>query len=107
MKLTDAVKILEEPTGNHLDQIYIPSLGREVMFSPLTTADVKTLTRMSFIDKFDLNVEGLKLGLFDKLCREDLTETTVLDENKNIVYPAVSAKTITQIDYLSFLIRYS
>lgn len=104
MKLEDAVKILEKPTGQHLDQIYIPSLGREVVFHPLTTADAKTLTRMNFLEDFDLNVEGLKLGLFDKLCTEDLSDTAVKNEDGSILYPAISAKTITQIDYLSFLI---
>ena len=104
MKITDAVKILNQPTGQHLDKIYIPSLGKEVMFHPLTTADVKTLTRMSFIDEFDLNVEGLKLGLFDKLLAEDLSDTAVKDETGKELFPAISAKTITQIDYLSFLI---
>jgi hypothetical protein len=49
------------------------------MFSPLTTADVKTLTRMSFLDVFDLNIEGLKLGLFDKLCGEDLSDSVITD----------------------------
>lgn len=83
MKLKDAEKILNESKGKHIDKIYIPSLGRDVMFSPLTTADVKTLTRMSFLDVFDLNVEGLKLGLFDKLCQEDLTDTAVTDETRN------------------------
>lgn len=74
------------------------------MFLPLTTADVKTLTRMSFLDVFDLNIEGLKLGLFDKLCQEDLSDTAVKDENGEILFPAINAQTITQLDYLSFLI---
>ena len=104
MKLKDAEEILSKPTGQHLDQIYIPSLGREVLFHPLTTADAKTLTRMNFIDDFDLNVEGLKLGLFDKLCTEDLSDTAIKNEDGSILYPAISASTITQIDYLSFLI---
>lgn len=104
MKITDAEKILKQANGKHIDKIYIPSLGREVMFTPLTTADVKTLTRMNFLDKFDLNIEGLKLGLFDKLCSEDLNDTTVYDENNDIIFPAINSQTITQIDYLSFLI---
>jgi hypothetical protein len=104
MKIADAVKILNEPTGSHIDNIYIPSVGREVMFKPLTTADVKTLTRMNFLATFDLNIEGLKLGLFDKLCAEDLSDTVEKDENGEIIHPAISAKTITQIDYLAFLI---
>ena len=104
MKIADAVKILNEPTGSHIDNIYIPSVGREVMFKPLTTADVKTLTRMNFLATFDLNIEGLKLGLFDKLCAEDLSDTAEKDETGEIIHPAISAKTITQIDYLAFLI---
>jgi hypothetical protein len=105
MKTTDAVKILNQPTGNHLDKIYIPSAKREILFTPLTTADVKTLTRMNFISDFDLSIEGLKLGLFDKLCAEDLSETEIKNEEGLTVFPALSARTITQIDYLSFLIR--
>ena len=104
MKIKDAVKILSEPTGQHLEQIYVPSLGRNVLFKPLTTADVKTLTRMSITDDFDINIEGLKLGLFDKLCTEDLSNTEVKTEDGKILYPAISSSTITQIDYLSFLI---
>ena len=38
---------------------------------------------MAKFDVFDLNVEGLKLGLFDKLCQEDLTDTAVTDETRN------------------------
>ena len=92
MKLKDAMQILQKNDGNHINQIYIPSLGRKVMFGQLTTADVKTLTRNNVFDEFDLNVELLKLSLFDKLCSEDLSS-----EN-------ISSHTITQIDYLSFLI---
>lgn len=92
MKLTDAIEILKKNDGNHINQVYLPSLGRNVMFGQLTTADVKTLTRNNVFDEFDLNVELLKLGLFDKLCQEDLS-------NENI-----NSHTITQLDYLSFLI---
>lgn len=74
------------------------------MFKPLTTADVKTLTRISFLDTFDLNIEIIKLSLFDKLCTEDLTFTEKRDEDGNLLHEKVSSKTITQIDYLSFLI---
>ena len=104
MKVADAVKALNQANGSHLDPIYIPSLGREVMFYPLSTADVKTLTRMNFLDEFDIQVEGIKLALFDKLCSEDLSDTAVLDANGKEIYPAISAKTINQFDYLSFLI---
>ena len=86
MKIADAVKILNEPTGSHIDNIYIPSVGREVMFKPLTTADVKTLTRLNFLTTFDLNIEGLKLGLFDKLCAEDLSDTAIKnDKRRNFI----------------------
>lgn len=59
---------------------------------------------MNFISDFDLSIEGLKLGLFDKLCAEDLSDTEIKNTDGTILYPALSAKTITQIDYLSFLI---
>lgn len=35
---------------------------------------------MNFIEDFDLNIEGLKLGLFDKLCAEDLSDTIQTNE---------------------------
>lgn len=92
MNSTDAIKILQEANGKHLQKIYIPSLQQYVFFYPLSTSHVKTLTRIDFIDKFDLSCQLLKLNLFDKLCTEDLS-------NKNI-----NAHTITEIDYLSFLI---
>lgn len=92
MKLKDAFEILNKNDGKHIDQIYIPSLGRNVMFNPLTTADVKTLTRNNIFDGFDLNVELLKLSLFDKLCGENLSAE------------GINSHTITQLDYLSFLI---
>lgn len=92
MKLKDAIKILNKNDGNHINQVFIPSLGRNVMFSQLTTADVKTLTRNNVFDEFDLNVELLKLALFDKLCSEDLSSEHI------------NSHTITQLDYLSFLI---
>lgn len=92
MKLKDAIKILNQNNGQHIDQIYIPSAGRNIMFKPLTTADVKTLTRNNLFDAFDLNVELLKLGLFDKLLNEDLSSE------------GINCHTITQLDYLAFLI---
>jgi hypothetical protein len=59
---------------------------------------------MNFVDGFDLSIEILKLGLFDKLIAEDLTDTAILDENEEILYSAISSKSITQLDYLAFLI---
>jgi hypothetical protein len=48
--------------------------------------------RINFVDKYDLSVELLKLGLFDKLCAEDLSDK------------GLNSNTITLLDYLSFLI---
>lgn len=113
MKLTDAVNMLKQAKGQHLDQIYIPSAQKTLMFNPLSTSDIKTLTRISFLEEFDLNVELIKLALFDKLCVDDLSETgIVIDETneegevigKKEIKPPISSKTITQIDYLAFLI---
>lgn len=104
MNTNDVINLLNNTTGSHLDEIYVPSIGKTILFKPLSTADVKTLTRMSFIQQFDLNVELMKLALFDNLCTQDLSETALTDQNGNIIRPAISSKTITQIDYLSFLI---
>jgi len=70
----------------------MPSIKRDVPFKPLTTADVKTLSRIGIFNEFDLNNELLKLSLFDKLVIES-KETCGLD-----------ADSLTQVDFLSFLI---
>lgn len=102
MTLKDAEKTMNQINGNHLDQIYIPSLGRAVFFKPLTTADAKTLTRISFDGAFDVKVEMLKLSLFNALCTEDLSKIEIKDEN-GVVYPPLTSETLTMVDYLSFL----
>ena len=115
MKLSEAATIIQKANGAHLDKIYIPSIGREVFFYPLLTSDVKTLTRINLFEEFDIQVEALKLGLFDKLCSEDLSKDIILseaddDDEEDLThvptkpYDKLSAKSITQIDYLAFLI---
>ena len=61
-------------------------------FKPITTADVKTLSRIGVFDEFDLNNELLKLSLFDKLSIES-KETSGID-----------SASLMQIDFLAFLI---
>lgn len=102
MTLKDAEKTMKQINGNHLDQIYIPSLGRTVFFKPLTTADAKSLTRISFDGSFDVKVEMLKLSLFDALCTEDLKKIQIKDEEGH-TYPPLESNTLTEVDYLSFL----
>ena len=92
MTSKQVLKILEQANGQHLEKIYVPSLQQFVLFWPLTTAQAKTLMRINFVDKYDLSVELLKLGLFDKLCAEDLSDK------------GLNSNTITLLDYLSFLI---
>lgn len=101
MNSKDALKTIEEVNGNHLDKIYMPSLKRELLFKPLTTADAKTLTRISFLEEFDINVEMIKLSLYDKLCTEQSKQEII--DSKGNKYPPLTSKTLTQIDYLSFL----
>lgn len=102
MTLKDAEKTMNQINGNHLDQIYVPSLGRTVFFKPLSTADAKALTRISFDGAFDIKVEMLKLALFNTLCTEDLSKIEIKDEEGHI-YPPLESNTLTQVDYLSFL----
>ena len=102
MTLKDAAKAMKQSNGNHLDKIYIPSLKRDVYFKPLSTADAKTLTRLSFIDELDPNVQMMKLSLFDTLCTEDLSKVEVKDEEGH-VYPPLIANNLTEVDYLAFL----
>lgn len=102
MTIKDAQKTMKQINGKHLEQIYIPSLQRNLFFKPLTTADAKTLTRISFNGQFDVKVEMLKLALFDALCTEDLSKVEIKDE-QGIVYPALNSNTLTMVDYLSFL----
>ena len=92
MNIEAVSKILDNASGMHLEKIYIPSLQQYAFFYPLTTAHVKTLTRINFLDKFDLSIELLKLSLFDKLSAETLSDR------------GLTANTITIFDYLSFLI---
>lgn len=92
MKFNDLANFLKEDSGQHADTIYLPSIKRDVLFKPLTTADVKTLSRIGLYNEFDINNELLKLALFDKLVVES-KESCGLDSDS-----------ITQIDFLSFLI---
>lgn len=92
MKLDDLKLFLNEDKGQHTTNIYIPSIKREVSLKPLTTADVKTLSRIGIFNEFDLNNELLKLSLFDKLSIETKESC------------GVDSESITQIDFLSFLI---
>ena len=89
MKLDDVVKFLNQNSGEHVEKIWIPSLKRDVLFKPLSTADVKTLLRTGSSGEFDISIELMKLSLFDKLIIE--TDT------------GISSKNITKIDYMSFL----
>ena len=92
MKFNDITKFLKEESGQHTTNIFLPSIHRDVPFKPLTTSDVKTLARIGIFNEFDLNNELLKLSLFDKLVIES-KESCGLD-----------ADSLTQIDFLSFLI---
>ena len=92
MKLENLSNFLKEENGHHTTNVYIPSIKREIPLRPLTTGNVKTITRISVFNEFDLNNELLKLSLFDKLSIEH-------DDSCGI-----SSETITQMDYLSFLI---
>ena len=92
MKLSDLGNFLNIENGQHTTNVYIPSIKREVPMKPLTTANVKTLTRISIFDEFDLNNELLKLSLFDKLTLESKDSC------------GIDADTLTQIDFLSVLI---
>lgn len=102
MTLKDAEKTMNQINGKHLEQIYVPSLQRNLFFKPLSTADAKTLTRISFDGAFDVKVEILKLALFDTLCTEDLSKVEIKDEEGH-VYPPLNSNTLTMVDYLSFL----
>ena len=55
MKFDDIKKFLSEESGQHTTNIYMPSIKRDVPFKPLTTADVKTLSRIGIFNEFDLN----------------------------------------------------
>lgn len=102
MTLEDAKKTMNQINGKHLEEIYIPSLGRDVLFKPLTTADAKSLTRTSFDGSFNINIQMLKLSLFDVLCTEDLSKVQIKDDKDN-VYPTLNSKTLTEPDYIAFL----
>lgn len=92
MKFNDLKNFLKEESGQHTTNIYIPSIGRDVPFKPITTADVKTLSRIGIFNEFDINNELLKLSLFDKLSIETKESC------------GVDSDSILPIDFLSFLI---
>ena len=71
MKLNNFSKFLQENSGDTTSNIFIPSIGREVAFKSLSVADVKTISRLSIFNIFDLNNELIKLSIFDKLILED------------------------------------
>jgi len=70
----------------------MPSIQKDIPFKPLSTADVKTLSRIGLFNDFDINNELLKLALFDKL--------SILGKETS----GIDADSLTQIDFLSFLI---
>ncbi len=92
MKLKDLEAFLKDDSGQHTSNIYIPSIKRDIAFRPISTADVKTLSRIGMISDFDLNNELMKLSLFDKLCIETKESC------------GIDSSTILPIDFLSFLI---
>lgn len=71
MKLQNFSNFLQNNTGDTTSNIFIPSIGRYVAFKSLTVGDVKTISRLSIFNFFDLNNELVKLSLFDKLILED------------------------------------
>ncbi len=92
MNFNDLSKFLNEESGKHTLNVYMPSIKRDVPLKPLTTADVKTLSRIGVTNEFDINNELLKLALFDKLSIES-KDSCGLDSSS-----------LTQIDFLAFLI---
>ena len=46
MKFKDITEFLNKESGQHTTNIYMPSIKRDVPFKPLTTSDVKTLSRI-------------------------------------------------------------
>ena len=92
MKLSDLNEFLNVENNQNTTKIYIPSVKYDVSLKPLTTANVKTLSRIGVFNEFDLNNELLKLSLFDKMIIE--TKATC----------GVDSESLTQIDFLSFLI---
>lgn len=92
MKLKDLEVALKTESGQHTTNIFMPSIKRDVPFRPITTADVKTLSRIGVFNDFDLNNEMLKLSLFDKLIMESKESC------------GIDSETILPIDFLSFLI---
>ena len=92
MKLKDLEIWLQQESGQHTTNIFIPSIQRDIPFRPITTADVKTLSRIGLLNSFDINNEMVKLSLFNKLSVESKESS------------GIDADSILPIDFLSFLI---
>ena len=67
-----AVELLEKSFGESIDNIYIPSLKKEVGFRPLTVGMQKSISKMSIDFEFDLDYQLLKVSTLKTLCIEDI-----------------------------------
>jgi hypothetical protein len=90
MNLESALQLLNESNGTHSYEIYIPSVGKNLMFKPITTGQQKTISKFSIGTKtdvkFNFNYEMLKLGLFDTL----------------VIGDEISSDQLTEIDIIAF-----
>lgn len=67
-----AVELLEKSFGESIDDIYIPSLKKEIGFKPLTVGMQKSISKMSVGFDFDLDYQLLKLSILKTLCVDDI-----------------------------------
>jgi len=88
MNLENALQLLEESNGSHLYEIFIPSIGKDIKFKPITTGQQKTISKFSVgVKSFSLKYEMLKLSLFDELKHDD-------DD--------ITSSELTEIDIIAF-----
>jgi hypothetical protein len=91
MDIQTAKEILRKSNGNHLYEIFIPSIEKTLLFKPLLTGQQKSLTKFSMnSDTFNYEYEMIKISLFDEL----------LADNNDI---DIKGNDLTEIDMVAFL----
>lgn len=82
MDLKAAMAMLDESQGSNVNNIYIPTFGKELPFKPLTTGQQKSISKFSIDMEGDFNIdeEFIKLALFDSLIMDKSYKSDRLTE---------------------------
>lgn len=70
MKVEEALKILKENMGKSPFSVFIPSMGKSLLFSPVSVADKKSITKVATAHDDYINYMIFYDGLIRKICYE-------------------------------------